>query len=461
VTGRVPTRPPDEGVVRLVVLNHDGGAHVLRCLEHLHALDWPPDRLEIVVVDNASTDGSADAAAERFPDVVLIRREANDGFPANNDALRDLDGVRYVGLVNSDAFVEPGFLRPLVDALDEDRGLGAASPLMLFASPFVDLAIATTAAPPGRGDARALGVLVRGLWVAGEDRWAEAPLVEGSFGPELLGEGRVEWTTDRAVLRVPVPEGSVGPVDAELHLSAVTPKEVVLASPAGEWRVELGPAPRWVPVVVDGDRYDVVNNAGNVVYDDGYGADRGYGSADVDAFARPAEVFAWSGGAVLLRPAYLADVGLFDERYFLYYEDTDLAWRGRSRGWRYRVEPAARVRHLHAATAGEGSARQRYFVERNRLVTVLKNGPGPMVRRELRRSVADVVAAVRRDVVRPALHARRPNVTPASRRARALAGVVRLAPGALVDRRRIRRRARVPADRVAADLTPRTPVDAP
>ena len=39
-------------------------------------------------------------------------------------------------------------------------------------------------------------------------------------------------------------------------------------------------------------------------------------------------MFAWCGGAVLLRPTYLDEVGLFDERLFLYYEDTDLSWRG-------------------------------------------------------------------------------------------------------------------------------------
>jgi GT2 family glycosyltransferase len=447
----------DAGRIRLVVLNYDGGEHVLQCLEHLHALRWPADQLELVVVDNASTDGSADAIAARFPDVALVRRARNDGFPANNDALRDLDGVRYVGLVNSDAFVEPDYLAPLVRALDDDPGLGAASPLMLFASAFVDLTVTASTAPPGRGDDRALGVLVQGLRVDGADRWVDTALTEGSHGPEQIGSTRVEWTTDRAVLRVPVAEGSTGPVPVEVLLSAVEPKPAVLSSPAGEWRVEVGPEPAWVSVEVDGERYDVVNNAGNVVYDDGYGADRGYGSADLSAFAVPTEVFAWSGGAVLLRPAYLADAGLFDERYFLYYEDTDLAWRGRSRGWRYRVEPAARVRHLHAATTGEGSARQRYHVERNRLLTVLKNAPGPMVRRELRRAVAEVGAAVRRDVVRPAVHARRPNPTPAARRVRALAGVARLAPAALRDRRRIRRRARVPADVVAASLTPRRP----
>ena len=64
---------------------------------------------------------------------------------------------------------------------------------------------------------------------------------------------------------------------------------------------------------------------------------------------------------------YLQEVGLFDERFFLYYEDTDLSWRGRMRGWRYGYVPTSVVRHEHAASSGEGTELFRYFVERNRL----------------------------------------------------------------------------------------------
>ena len=121
--------------MRAVVLCWNNVALIDRCLEHLLATEWD-GRLDVVVVDNGSTDGSVDRWHDRHPDVTLIQTGTNLGYAAGvNRGLADLDGVDAVGLVNSDAFVEPGWLRPLAAALDADEGLGAASPKILFAQP--------------------------------------------------------------------------------------------------------------------------------------------------------------------------------------------------------------------------------------------------------------------------------------------------------------------------------------
>jgi GT2 family glycosyltransferase len=104
-----------------------------RCVEALLATRWDGD-LEVLVVDNGSTDGSVDGWEARHPDVPIVRTGANLGFAGGmNRGLADLDGLDAVALVNSDAFVEPGWLAPLVSALDADEGLGAACPKILFA----------------------------------------------------------------------------------------------------------------------------------------------------------------------------------------------------------------------------------------------------------------------------------------------------------------------------------------
>jgi GT2 family glycosyltransferase len=449
--------------IRLVVLNYNGGGHIVRCLEALTKLDWPADRLDLVVVDNASADGSDRLVEERFGDTVrLVRNRRNTGFPANNLALRDVaDGqadVDYVGLVNPDSFVDSGWLRPLVAALEADAELGAASARLVFADRFVEVEIGTPTFVPGVADQRNLGVMVSGATVDGRDRWRDTQIAEGGWGIEHARDGSTfQWTRGRAVVRAPVPDGD-DPSTAgrlRLRLCAEGDKTVVLRCGHHVAEVTVTGEPTWFELPYAGAAtHDVVNNVGSVVFDDGYGADRGYLELDEGQYDEAADVFAWCGGSVLFRPAYLADVGLFDERFFLYYEDTDLSWRGQSRGWRYRYVPEARARHIHAASTGEGTSTFQHYVERNRLVMLVKNAPRPMATRAVGRYLLVTASYARRDVVRPLLRARRPNVTQLRRRLMSFASFCRLVPHALRQRRRIRRRAEVGDDQIRARLTP-------
>jgi GT2 family glycosyltransferase len=450
--------------VRLVVLNWNGGDLVVRALDHLEALDWPRERLDLVVVDNASSDGSDRVIAERFPGVRLVRNDVNGGFPANNLALRDLDGVDYVGLCNPDSFVEPGWLTPLVQALEADPGLGAASARMLFADRFLEVEVASPTFVPGTADSRELGVMVSGARVDGKDRWRDTQFGSGTWGIEHDRRGGTfQWTQARAVVRVPVPERSGDPVDGppalpdtiELRLAAEATKDVTLTAGGTTVTVSVGTEPRWVAVPVGGEPLDIVNNVGSQVFTDGFGADRGYLEPDTGQYDEPADVFAWCGGSVLMRPAYLADVGLFDERFFLYYEDTDLSWRGLSRGWRYRYVPEAVTRHIHAASTGEGTPTFQHYAERNRLVMLAKNAPAPMALRAAWRFALVTASYARRDIVRPVLGLHRPNVEQVRRRTLSLLGFLAMLPVILPERRRIRRAANVPDAAVVARLVPR------
>ncbi len=125
--------------VRVVVLCWNNQDVLPRCVEHLLATQWPVGELEIVVVDNGSQDGSVDHWTERYPDVRLIPTGRNLGFAAGvNTGLRDLGEVEAMALVNSDAFVDPGWLSPLAEALNADSAIGAASPKILFTTPDPD-----------------------------------------------------------------------------------------------------------------------------------------------------------------------------------------------------------------------------------------------------------------------------------------------------------------------------------
>jgi hypothetical protein len=393
------TTPTTAPRVRLVVLNYDGGDDVLRCVGCLTGLDWPVERLEIVVVDNASTDGSPEAIADAFPGVRLLRSPVNAGFPANNLALGDLDGVDFVGLVNNDAFVEPGFLAPLVGALVDDPGLGAACPKIVLADRYLPVEVDVE---PGRRLVGPAGSVVATGWSR----------------PDDLTDPRPVATATTTLLYAPV-AGDGLPV----------PTEVVVDTDAGTAEARVaGPA------------VTLLNNVGNELVDGWFGADRGLHHPDDGSFDDPAEVFAWCGAAVLFPVAYVADVGGFDERLFLYYEDLELAWRGRSRGWRYRTVPASVVRHRLGASSTVGSALFRYHVERNRLVVLAMHAPAGVALAAAARHLAATASYARRDLL-----GRRPPA-PALVRSRlgAFAGFLRLLPHALAQRWRTNRRATVP-----------------
>ena len=410
--------------VRAVVLNYNGGDLTLECLRRLRATEWPAGRFQVVLVDNASSDGVVDRTRNQWPDVRIITSDRNRGFAGGcNLALHDLDDIDAVALVNSDVLVEPRWLAPLARALGHNPKVGAASPKILFESRFREVELRSGTRRRGRGDRRRLGVRVSGARAGGSDVWRDTQLVEGFWGPEHgpEPESGFQWTSGRAVLRIPVAEAAPAET-CELRLAADGVTRLTARSGRSEVELEVGREPEWHTVPLEGRPFDVINNVGIVLAGDGYGADRGYLERDHGQYDTPESVFAWSGGAVLLTASYLADVGLFDEQLFLYYEDVDLSWRGRERGWRYRYVPESVVRHVHAASTVEGSPQFDYYNERNRLLTLTRHSDRRTVAKALARYLLITGSYARRDVVSPVLRGQAPRPEAPLRRLRALGG---------------------------------------
>ncbi|MCU1670206.1 MAG: glycosyltransferase family 2 protein [Blastococcus sp.] len=307
------TNQARDGVVATVfVVTWEAAELVTSCLDSL-ARQTLPHR--VLVVDNASTDGTPEVLPARFPDAQVIRTSENLGFAGGVEAGLALVDTPFVALLNNDAVAEPDWLAGLVAALDAH------------------------------------------------------------------------------------PEAAA--VTSRLLLAGVTPP--------------------------------TLNNAGVLLLDDGYGADRGLGEP-AEAYAVPDEVFGFSGGAALLRTEAVRSVGGFPAPYFLYYEDTDLSWRLRRAGWSIRYEPAAVVLHEHSATADQGSAMFAYWNERNRLLMHVRCAPaGAAVAVWWRFLLTTGSLAVRRMTRRsgPVAHQQRVGL-----RLRVLAGAARLLPWALRTRRR-------------------------
>ncbi len=242
--------------VSIIIVNWNGQRYLAPCLESVLAQTYPD--LEVVLVDNGSSDGSVELARARFPGVRLIENERNLGFATGNNQAIRATRSEFVATLNNDTRVEPGWLAALVTALESDPGVGMGASKMLFA-----------------------------------------------------------------------------------------------------------------------DQPGVINSAGIGLDRVGIAWDRLGGHPDDPADLAPQPVFGACAGAALYRRGMLDQVGLFDEDFFMYLEDVDLAWRARLAGWRALYVPQARVYHHHSATAQEGSPFKRRLLGRNKLWLVAKNYPSP------------------------------------------------------------------------------------
>lgn len=114
----------------------------------------------------------------------------------------------------------------------------------------------------------------------------------------------------------------------------------------------------------------------------GLGYNIGYGEQDAGQHDG-ATPFGPCGGAALYRREMIEEVGFFDPDFFAYYEDFDLAWRGRLAGWGCLCAPKAVVYHVHSATSGEWSRFKVYQTHRNKWYVIAKNWPAGVILKRL------------------------------------------------------------------------------
>jgi GT2 family glycosyltransferase len=137
------------GRVTVVVATHNRRPGLCRTLEYLAAL---PERPSIVVVDNGSGDGTADAVRRHFPQVTLVQLRHNLGAHARNHGVRQAR-TPYVALSDDDSWWEPGALTQAVAVLDAYPRVGVVAGATLVgeaatADP-INAVLATSPLPPG------------------------------------------------------------------------------------------------------------------------------------------------------------------------------------------------------------------------------------------------------------------------------------------------------------------------
>lgn len=124
---------------------------------------------------------------------------------------------------------------------------------------------------------------------------------------------------------------------------------------------------------------ELINSTGICISRSGACWDRGMFECDKGQYDIITEVFGPCAGAALYRKNMLEGIGLFDDDFYAYMEDADLAFRGRLAGWKCLYVPKAVVYHVHGGTAGYGSEYTVYYGNRNIIWNTIKNFPAKLL----------------------------------------------------------------------------------
>lgn len=117
----------------VVVVNWNTRAMLRDCLASLQAdLATAPLSAEVIVVDNASADGSADMVAREFPEYTLLANSENRNYAGGNNQGLALARGEFVLLLNPDTVIPPGSLEKLIQVLRDDPRAGAVSPALVY-----------------------------------------------------------------------------------------------------------------------------------------------------------------------------------------------------------------------------------------------------------------------------------------------------------------------------------------
>ena len=305
------TQPVRRPSARIVIVNWRQAELTIRAARSIREQLGDGDVL--VVVDNASGDGSAERL--RREGLTVVESPENRGFGAGvNIGARGMVEDALV-LLNNDAVAEPGFLEALLAPLGDPP----------------------SAAAPAATTAR---ILLAGRW---------KPATPGQQDA-LVSPRTGRWTR----------------VDDE-------------AAARGEGEV-------------------LVNSTGNLVDASGNGYDRDW-LVPAGQEHSPSEVFGLCGGACAIRREAWQALGGFREDLFMYYEDTDLSWRLRERGWAVVYVREAVVLHEHASSSGTSSAMFIRVNARNRILVAAAHSPVPVVIQALARTVVRGLRGPRRGPV--------------------------------------------------------------
>ena len=312
-------------MVSVTIVTWNSAQYLDECFAALSSQDYRD--LEVVIVDNASEDGTCALLRGVEAKWRVIYNDKNVGFAAGqNQAIRASRG-NYVLCLNPDVMLSPNFVTQLMAMAGEscfDAGV--------FCGKLLRWDPAT-----GAGSATA-------QTTANE--------------PVLKGHGFQPCRQASPTIRPLGPEGEfpLGLKPGSLANFNGTPEGAPLQDTPQEFPVPTQSSEKASPVSQDPHKTNIIDSTGIYFTPNMRHLDRGAEEVDRGQYDRPQYVFGATGAAAFFRRSFIDDVSVegefFDEEFFAFREDADLAWRAQVMGWKCLYVPTAVAWHVRRRHAG-------------------------------------------------------------------------------------------------------------
>jgi GT2 family glycosyltransferase len=179
----------DSGQVAITIVTFNSRAFIRRCLRYVFEQDYEPK--EVIIVDNASTDGTAAIIREYESCAGIVSNRENVGFAAGQNQAIALSNAPWILTLNPDVRLTPGFIRTLVSAAESDSAVGSACGKLLSMAPDFEIPQQPVIDSTGIYMTRNLRHLDRGSRVRDEGQYDRPEYVFGGTGAACLYRRRM------------------------------------------------------------------------------------------------------------------------------------------------------------------------------------------------------------------------------------------------------------------------------
>lgn len=345
--------------ISIIIVNYNGLRYLHELFHSISELNLGGLKVEVVVVDNNSADGSIEYIEKHVNNIEnlkLVKNNTNEGFAnGNNIGVNNASG-EYVVLLNNDTKVDQNWLQNLYSCHKMHKA-GITTSKLLFFNNFIKVTASTQDK-----------FTISSTYHINGDQKTIVP----KFCKNVLHHGEEITCFGHSEIFLPV-ESTERYLNYSfkahcLHndasdILAINSNSATFQSSSLSFDLDMQSAPT----------VTIIQNAGSDINDKFNGYDIGFGEVDTGQYNQEAERNLACGAAMMIERELFLSVGSFDKNFFAYYEDTDLSYRVRKAGKKIIYCPSAIVRHVHTGTSKEWSPFFIFLVTRNRLWFILKN----------------------------------------------------------------------------------------